>query len=225
MKIETIALPQRKVHIVRVLTALSKPNISNSETNRLVAIKMIETFQIAFLATTISALLASLLTFISARPSSIWGRVFNYILQPILAVVRAVHPLITCMFIILLAGIGSKSGVLALTVYSTAVLIGEFSEYAQGHMSLNWPLLFKVFFPGLTFKYLSVNFLIASVLGLIGGGGIGLSLIQSILLLDYHNAGTAILACIIAIGGLHLISRAVWFRVQKYNLPELIEHA
>lgn len=215
MNLEEIAHPGRQVAFIRILTALSKPNIMDGETSRQVAIKMWETIQIAFLATTISAVFAIPFTFFSARPSSILGRGFNFLLQPILSAVRAVHPLIIIPPAIMLAGIGPTAGVLALTIFSTGVLIRKFSEYAQQHMSLSWPMLFKVHFPGLTFKHLPVNILIATVLGFIGGGGIGPLFLMNITLLDYRDAGVAILACIVVIGSLDLISRAVWHKIQN----------
>jgi phosphonate transport system permease protein len=181
---------------------------------------MFETFQISLLATFISSIIASLLTFFSARPTSIWGQVLKSIFQLVLATVRSIHPLISVIFIIVFTGINPKSGVLALTIYSTAVFTRVFSEYAQEHMSISWSRMFKFVFPGLTIKYLPSNILIASVLGFMGGGGIGFYLQQSINLLDYHNVSTGILACIIFIGGLDLICEFVCQRMQKLRLLE-----
>ena len=218
MRIDVISPVSRKEYLIRVLTALSKPNLSDGEINRYVAIKILETLQIAFLATIMSAMIASLFTYFSARPTSIWGRGFKFILQPILAGVRAVHPLVGVIFVIIVVGIGPKSGVITLTIFSTAMLTAIFSDYARQHMSLKWSMLFKAHFPGLAFKYFSVNILIASVLGFMGGGGIGFFLQQSINLLDYSNVSTALTACIIVFGGLDLISRAVWYRIQSKNV-------
>jgi phosphonate transport system permease protein len=215
MDLEGISHPLRQKSIMRVLTALSKPDFSDDKANRNVMRQMWETIQIAFLATTISAVFAIPFTFFSARPSSFWGRGFNILLQPVLSMVRSVHPLIVVIPAIILTGIGPTAGVLALTLYSTAVLIVDYSEYTQQHTSLNWLILFKVHFPGLTFKRLPVNLLIATVIGFMGGGGIGFSIQQHINLLDYRTASVAILACIIAIGSLDLLARAVWHKIQS----------
>ncbi len=67
---------------------------------------------------------------------------------------------------------------LAIAIYSTAVLIGIFSEYAQEYTSLRWAELIEVYFPGLAFKHMPVNLLIATVIGFTGGGGIGFILQQ-----------------------------------------------
>jgi phosphonate transport system permease protein len=215
MDFENMAHPRRQESVVRILTALSKPNFIEAEISHQVVVKMWETIQIGFLATTISAVFAVPFTFFSARPSSVWGRGFNTLLQPTLSVVRAVHPLIVTMFTIVLAGLGPTAGVLALTFYSTAILIGNFSEYAQQHMSLNWLTLFRVHFPGLALKHLPVNILIATILGFMGGGGIGYLLLQNINLLNYHDASVSLMACIIAIGSIDLFSRVIWHNIQK----------
>jgi phosphonate transport system permease protein len=136
-------------------------------------------------------------------------------LQPILSIVRSVHPLIITIPAIIVVGIGPTAGVLALTLFSTAALIGVFSEYTQQHTSLNWSLLFKAHFPSLAFKHLPINILIATILGFMGGGGIGFLLQQNLNLLNYGDASVAIVACIIVIGGIDLISRAIWRKIQK----------
>lgn len=215
MDFEHIAHPRRQESVIRILTALSKPDFSDDENNRRVAAQMWETIQIAFLATTIGAVLAIPFTFFTARPSSFLGRGFNILLQPILSAVRAVHPLIITIPAIVLVGIGPTAGVLALTLFSTAVLIGNFSEYAQQHISLSWNTLFKVHYPGLALKHLPINILIATVLGFMGGGGVGFLLQQHINLLNYGDASVAILACIIVIGSIDLLSRAIWRKIQN----------
>ncbi len=192
--------------ISRYVNIICKPSV---------AVQMWETFQIAFLATTISSILAIPFTYFSARPSSFWSRGFNFFLQPLLSVVRAVHPLFFTIPATVLAGLCPTAGVLALVIFSTAVLIVDYSEYAQQHTSLKWPLLFKIYFPGLAFKRFHINILIATVLGFMGGGGIGLVLLRHLNLLQYREAGVAILACIITIGSFDLLGRTVWHKIQN----------
>jgi phosphonate transport system permease protein len=215
MDFEGITNPRRQESLIRMLTALAKPNLFEGEASRQAVEQIWETVQIAFLATTISAIFAIPFTFFSARPSSFWGHGFNILLQPLLSAVRSVHPLIIAIPAIVFVGIGPTVGVLALTLFSTAVLIGIFSDYAQQHTFLNWSILFKVHFPGLAFRYFPVNILIATVLGFMGGGGIGFLLQQNINLLNYDDASVAILACIIVVGSFDLLSRAIWRKIQN----------
>jgi ABC-type phosphate/phosphonate transport system permease subunit len=206
--------PRRQERLIRILTAFLNPNLFEGKVRDWVLEKMWETIQMAFLATTISAFVAIPFTFLSVRPSSVWGRGFNILLQPILSIIRAVHPLTTVIFAIILFGIGPTAGVLALTLFSTAVLVVKYSEYVQQHTDLDWSDLLKVHFPGLAFKHFPVNILIATVLGFMGGGGIGHFLLLEINLLNYRDASVAILACIIVIAGLDLLARAVWYKIQ-----------
>ena len=57
--------------------------------------------------------------------------------------------------------------------------------------------------------------LIASIIGINGGGGIGYPLEQLIGVLKFRNASVAILACIITIGSVDLLAHAVWRKIQK----------
>jgi ABC-type phosphate/phosphonate transport system permease subunit len=227
MHLGEVADPLRQRRLVRILAALSKPSVFEAETSREVAAEMWETIQTAFLATTIGAVFAIPLTSLSARPSSFWGRGFNALLQPILSAVRAVHPLIVLTLAVVLAGLGPTAGVLALTLFTAAVLTRDFSEFAQQHTSLSWPVLFKVHFPALALNRLPVSVLIATVLGFMGGGGIGLFLQQHIGFLDYRHASVAILACIIATGGLDLLAHNVWHAIRNHrtSLPSTPEIA
>lgn len=213
--LEQILYPRREEAFVRVLTALSQANFMESETRRQVVDKIWETVQIAFLATSLSTILAIPFTLLIARTSSSWGRAFNILLQPILAVIRSIHPLIFAFLTIIIVGIGPTAGVLALTLFSTAVLIVKFSEYARAHSSLSWTSLLQVDFPGLAFRHLSTNMVIATVLGFMGGGGIGFLLQQDLMLLNYRNAGVSLFAIIIVGSSLDLLSRAVWYRIQS----------
>jgi phosphonate transport system permease protein len=215
MDLDGIGDPRRQRVFLRVLTALSTPDFSDAEASRQVAMALWETVQIALLATTIGSCLAIPFALFSARPSSLWGRTASLLLQPILSVVRAVHPLIVTIPAAIFVGIGPTAGVLALTLFSTATLIVIFSEYAQTHTSLDWPILFKARFPALALKHFHVNILIATVLGLMGGGGIGFLLQMNLNLLNYRDASTAILACVLTIGGFDLLGRAIWNRIQK----------
>lgn len=205
----------RQTQLARILTSLCQPNFQDSEVLHDVLAGMWETFQIAFLATVASAVLAVPFTILSARPAGFFGRAFNILLQPILSIIRSVHPLFTVIFCVVIAGIGPTAGVLVLTVFSTAVLIGIFSDYAAQRRTLKWSALCGVHFPGLAFKHLPVNLLIASILGIFGGGGIGLFITQNINLLAYQNVSVAFLACILLIGSLDLISRVVWRKILR----------
>lgn len=202
-------------YTIVVVEQLSRTFRGLSETSYRTAGGMRETIQIAFLATVISALFAIPFAFLSAQTSSPWKRGLNFLLQPLLAVIRSIHPLLLMFPTVALVGLGSTGGVLAITLFSTAILITDFSDYAQQHTSLNWHTLLKVHFPSLAFRRFTVNLVIATIIGFMGGGGIGFLLQQWFNLLDYRDASVALLAIIVSVASLDLLSRAVWLKIQK----------
>jgi len=202
-------------HEVVIVEQVSKTFRGLSKVSYETARGMWETIQMAFLATAMSAILAIAFTFLSARASSPWGRAFKFLLQPVLAAIRSVHPLITVIPVIILVGIGPTAGVLALTFFTTAILISDFSDYAHQQTSLNWTTLLKIHFPGLAFRRFPITIAIATVIGFMGAGGVGFFLQLWINLLNYHDASVALIAIIISIGSLDLLSRAVWQKIQK----------
>ena len=211
--------PNRQGALFRILAELFNPSFSDSEFVYRVSVEIWETVQVAYLATAMSALLAILLTVLSARPSSFLGYGFNVLLQPLLSVTRAVHPLFIIGFAFVFFGIGSTAEVFVLTLFSATVLTITYSEYAQQFPSLAWVDLIRAYFPVLAFKQFPVNISIATVLGFMGGGGIGELLRLYMSLLDYRKVGAVILVCIIVIAGSDLLARSVWRKIQHRLKP------
>jgi len=220
LMLESTNWSSRTQHFVRMMKALSHPRLDDNDANRIVATGILETFQMAFLATTISTLVAIPVTCLISHPSTGWKKAINIILQPLLAAIRAIHPLIIVIPVIVFSGINARSGVIALSIFTTAILVGIFYDYAFQHTSLSMSRLARVHFPALAIRYLPSCMLIASVIGFFGGGGIGFYLQQTINLLDYPSASTAIIACIITIGGLDLIGRATWRRIYRSEITK-----
>ncbi|MDH3944985.1 MAG: hypothetical protein OEV06_12900 [Anaerolineae bacterium] len=215
LELGEIANPARRAGILRVFSLFTSPDFSDGDYNRAVAESLWLTFQIAFVSTVISAIIAITLTYFWSRRSSAWERGLNYILQPILSTIRSIHPLFMMPPAVVLFSIGPTAGVIALTFSSTAFLTADFLEFSQLRRSLEWSSLLKLYFPGITLKRLPVNTMIATVLGFLGGGGIGSVLFQSLSLLNYRDASVALVGCIIIIGGLDMVCRAAWNRIQS----------
>lgn len=213
--LQQAANPVRHRSLFRILAALARPRLLEVEITRHVAAAMWETIQIAFLATAASAAFSSALAFLSARPASGWDRGLGVLLGLVATIVRSIHPMIVTIPAVVLAGVGPTAAVLALTVFTTAVLAQDFADYARRHSSLGWPELLGAHFPGLAFRRLPVSILIASVLGFAGGGGIGFVLQQHLNLLEYRAASVGLLACILAIGAVDVASRAVWRGIES----------
>ncbi|MCP4143475.1 MAG: hypothetical protein GY755_24845 [Chloroflexi bacterium] len=107
------------------------------------------------------------------------------------------------------------AGFLALTLFSTAVFVAKYEEYIRGNPALERSKLLSTHLPGIAFKYLPVNITLASIVGFVGGGGVGFLLSQNINLLDYRAASVQIIALILVAGSLDLFSKFVWRKIRE----------
>ena len=140
---------------------------------------------------------------------------------------RAVEPLVWALIFISWVGIGPFAGVLALWVHSVAALTKLYSEQiesidtgpmeaiaATGASSLQvlrYGVVPQVIPPFLSFTIYrwDINVRMSTVIGLVGGGGIGFLLIQYIRLLDYRSAGIAVWFIAITVSILDYVSARI----------------
>lgn len=178
----------------------------------------LETLAMAAIATLISAVLAALLAF--AADSG--NRFFYFVLFNGL---RTIPELLFASILVLVVGLGSTAGVLALTLHTTGVLGRLFasalqnSERDHGNAlrlagASAWTVFLFGFFPTVKTQWLSytlyrseMNIRAAAVLGLVGAGGLGQQLYFSLSLFQYHKAATLILATIVLVIAAETLSR------------------
>ncbi len=214
-----VELPNRQpVEEAQAICATVRTNIGPPmwSSNALATVdKLWETIQMGFLATALSAIFATLFSFLLLGTSSGKFKIFNIILEPIFAAIRSIHPLIISIMAVIYVGIGPMAGVLALALFFTAVLTAKYLEYMHENPVLEPSALLTVHFPGIAFKEFPVIMMVASIIGLVGAGGLGFLLWQNINLLDYGAASTQLIAIILVVGSLDLLSRAVWREIRK----------
>jgi phosphonate transport system permease protein len=128
----------------------------------------------------------------------------------VLNIIRSIEPLIWVLIAVMVVGLGPFAGILALTVHSIAALGKLYSEsiesidpgqieaiQATGATRLQMimyavvPQMIPPFVSFSIYRW-DINVRMSTVIGLVGGGGIGLVLIQYIRLLDYRSAGIAV---------------------------------
>jgi phosphonate transport system permease protein len=198
-----------------------------SDTLRLTMAKMIETIFLALMATTFAVLIAVPMSFLGARNIMIshpTTAVIYYSVRTIFNVLRSVEPLIMAILFAVWVGIGPFAGVLALTVHSIAALGKLFSEQvesidfgpveaitATGATPMQvvlFAVVPQVFsqFLALSFYRWDINVRMSTIIGFVGGGGIGFLLQQWINLLQYNQAGTALLAIAVVVTILDMVS-------------------
>jgi len=175
--------------------------------------KMIETIFLGMMATFFGILLAVPVSFLAARNlmSSSWiTLVIYYLTRAILNIIRSIEPLIWAVILVAVVGLGPFAGIIALTIHSIAALGKLYSEAIESidpgpieaiqATGANWmqTIMFAVVpqiippFVSFTIYRWDINVRMSTVLGLVGGGGIGFLLIQWMRLFDYKAAGIAI---------------------------------
>ena len=168
------------------------------------------TLATAFWGTVFALLVAFLLAPLAARNFS--PNVLSYrIARELLNFMRAMPDLLLAMIFVATLGLGPMSGALALGVH-TAGFLGKFfaeslervdksvvegvaatgANFPQMIMFAGWPTILRESL-GYTLYILDRNVRMASVLGMVGAGGIGLALIDTLHLFNYNQASTLIL--------------------------------
>lgn len=180
----------------RIFSALFHPNWSIFEEGMFAAI---ETIYMAFIATAIAIPIAFVLGFFAARNLMSGNKIafFTYsALRAVLNISRSIEPLVWAIIFSVWVGIGPFSGMLALCLHSIASLTKQYSEQIESvddgpieaitatgahPIQVVW---FGVV-PQIVLPYLSytiyrwdINVRMATVIGLVGGGGIGNLLMQ-----------------------------------------------
>ena len=220
---------------VKAVLSWEKGGWKVSETLTLTIDKMVETIFLALMATTFGVLVAVPLSFLGAR-NLMTGRrsctLIYYTVRTGLNILRSIEPLILAILFVVWVGIGPFAGVLALGLHSIASLGKLFSEQiesidpgpieaitAVGAKPLQivfFGVLPQVLLPflALSFYRWDINVRMSTIIGFVGGGGIGFLLQQWINLLKYNEAGTALLAIAIVVITLDILSAKIRERVQ-----------
>lgn len=191
-----------------------------SQTTKIVFVKMIQTVLLALMATIFAIVFAIPFSFLGARnlmTRTRFGTIVYYVVRFIMNLTRAIEPLIWAIIFAVWVGIGPFAGVLALTVHSIAALGKLYSEQIEGiengpmeaitatGASSGQRIIYGVVpqivapFIAFTLYRWDINVRMSTVIGLVGGGGIGFLLIQWINLLQYEKAAVAVWAIAIVV--------------------------
>jgi phosphonate transport system permease protein len=197
---------------------------------KLVVEKMIETIFIGMMATFFGIIIAVPISFFAARnlmsASPITVGIY-YLTRGVLNITRSIEPLIWAIIAVIVVGLGPFAGILALTVHSVAALAKLYSESIESidpgpieaiqATGANWvqTIVFAVVpqiippFVSFTIYRWDINIRMSTVIGFVGGGGIGFLLAQYIRLLDYSSAGMAVWLIAITVAILDYVSAEI----------------
>jgi phosphonate transport system permease protein len=182
---------------------------------------LVQTVFLAFMATAFAIPIAFVIAFLAARNltrATAWTRLTYTVARTVMNFVRAVEPLVWALIFISWVGIGPFAGVLALWVASIASLVKLYSEAIEsidsGPMDavaatgastlqvLRYGVVPQVIPPFLSFTIYrwDINVRMSTIIGFVGGGGIGYILKPRVDLGEWGEVGTLVL----------LIAGTVW---------------
>jgi phosphonate transport system permease protein len=173
----------------------------------------IETVQIAIWGTLFAVILAVPVCFLAARNLSPHPAVFHFMRQ-VLNIARGINEIILALIFVAAVGLGPFPGVLALALHGAGML-GKFfaesiEEIDQGPIEAlrstgAGPIQIIIFgvMPQVVTAWIAVvlyrfetNLRQATVLGMVGAGGIGFELVGSMKLFQYRDTATCILVIV-----------------------------
>ena len=195
-----------------------------------VIFNIVVTVFMALLATTAGTIVAVPISFFASRNimgHNCIGSTVYTIVRAILNITRSFDSLVLATVFALWVGFGAFAGVLALTIVTIASLGKLFSEAvenidpgpieavaATGANPVE--VVYYAVVPQIIPDFISfiiyhwdINVRISTILGFVGGGGIGFYLSQRINVLEYQKAGTAIWAIILVVWAMDFLSAEI----------------
>jgi phosphonate ABC transporter permease subunit PhnE len=191
---------------------------------------MITTIFLGIIATVFAVIVALPLSFLGARNimtgNPITAAIY-VVVRILFTIIRSIDVLIVVIVMAVLFGIGNAAGVIALAFHNVGVLGKLYSEAIEGidpgpieaitatganRFQVIWTaVLPQIVNPYISFTIyrLDTNVRLAPILGLVGGGGIGILLFQSINLFKYGAAGLIIFMIVITVATMDFVSAQV----------------
>jgi len=229
LEIEVIGLfSDMSSYFMDVVGRMLPPDFSNP---RDLALSMLETIEIAFLGTLLAIVLSTPIGILSARNVAP-NKIIYILARTITVFFRAVPEFIMAMILVIAVGFGAIPGVLALGFHTMGFLAKFYAEdiehvksgpiealQSTGASPLQ-VLAFAVIpqiipsFVGNNLYILDRNIRMATMLGIVGAGGIGYELQSSFRMFHYPRVSAIVLVIFVTILGIDLLSSAIRKRVQ-----------
>lgn len=192
--------------------------------------KMIETIFLGVMATAFSMVIALPLAFLGARNimagNPITQAIYLFI-RVMFTIIRSIDVLIVVIVLLVIFGPGNAAGVFGLAFHNIGVLGKLYSEAIESidagpleaitatganRTQVVWTAVLPQItnpFISFTIYRLDTNVRLAPILGLVGGGGIGTDLFQSIQLFQYGAAGLIIFMIVFTVAAMDFISAQI----------------
>ena len=186
-----------------------------------VSVRIGETILLALMGTVFGVLISVPLSFLGARNlmgGSAVGRAVYSVVRMVFTITRSVEVLILGVIMVVIVGIGSYAGVLAIVVHTVGSLGKLYAESIESiepgpieaitatgaeprvrRCSIGVVPQIVPNFLAVTIYWWDHNVRMSTVLGLVGGGGIGYLLIQYMNLLQFNQAATVLWLIVIVV--------------------------
>jgi phosphonate transport system permease protein len=217
-------------HRVYLVQAHPQPAFTLSQNGAYVMQGVIETLFLALMSTTFGALGAIPISFLAARNlmggSPITMAVY-FAMRGVLNIIRSIEPLIIAIVFVVIVGLGPFAGVIAITLHTIAALGKLYSEVVEGidpgpleairAVGGNWvqmvrfgviPQIVPPFASFTLFRW-DINVRTSTIIGFVGGGGLGFFLYQWIIKADFRAVSSAFIAIAIIVITLDFISAKI----------------
>ncbi|MBR0694188.1 phosphonate ABC transporter, permease protein PhnE [Bradyrhizobium lablabi] len=189
-----------------------------------------ETLSIALLGTTLAAILALPISLLAAR-NIIHSNFIRFPVRRFLDSIRGVDTLIWALVWINVVGLGPFAGVLAIMVSDFGAFGKLFSEaieaadkkQVEGIRASGGSALHEIRFglvpqvlpviAGQVLYFIESNTRSATIIGIVGAGGIGLQLAEQIRVLEWQKVSFLILMILVAVAAIDLISSKLRFAI------------
>ena len=189
----------------------------------------LQTLQIAVVGTTVAAILALPLGFLSARnvvPASLF-----YPARALLNLFRSVDTMVYALFFVAAVGLGPFPGILAVVTYTVMTLAKLYSEAIEGIepgpveaivatgasrlQVLRFGILPQVLplFASYVLYRLETNIRAATILGFVGAGGIGFYVQTYLRMINYPAASAVLLVLVAMVMGVDFASSRLRARI------------
>lgn len=171
---------------------------------------VIDTLFYAIVATVISSMLGMVIAFLIAIDTAP-SKFLRMILKGFCSLLRNIPILVWASLLVLIFGIGKIPGVLSLIIFGTGFLARSYAEaieemdkngiealqacganYLQQLFRGYLPIFLPYFYSWTLFMF-EIDIKASTILGIVGAGGIGISLKESLALFQYHKAATIML--------------------------------
>lgn len=195
-------------------------------------LKAVETLQMAIVGSTLGALIALPLSFLAAR-NVMPNKFIYHTIRSFFDICRGINEIVWGLIFVSMVGLGPFPGVLALTAHVTGALGRYFSESIEtvdpevikaivstGANKIQviargiFPQV-KPLFINYMLYYLENNFRAATVLGLVGAGGIGMELLTSMRLFRNQEVFTILVIMVVMVTAIDRFSAYIRKKILK----------